>query len=175
LALVNNTDDNLSEEEEKDLNPSATNNTLTDKARKAENMPTNNTPKDKATGRHLIESFEEFKKCLLHPDYEATESLVDNPTHELIRWHYKLGHELFRHLQWMARSGILPACLTNCRIPQCTACYYGKASKRPWQEKWLANKNKIVLATVPGQIVSVDQMQSTVPGFVGQIKGFPMR
>jgi hypothetical protein len=41
--------------------------------------------------------------------------------------------------------------------------------------KGSANKNKIATATVPGQIVLVDQMQSTVPGLVGQIKGILTR
>jgi hypothetical protein len=36
-----------------------------------------------------------------------------------------------------------------------------------------ANKHKIAAATVPGQIVLVDQMQSTVPGVVGHIKEYP--
>jgi hypothetical protein len=39
----------------------------------------------------------------------------------------------------------------------------------------VANKNKIATATAPGQIISVDQMQSAVPGMVGQIKGTPTR
>jgi hypothetical protein len=73
----------------------------------------------------------------------------------------------------MARSGILPKRLANCRAPQCTACYYWKASRRAWREKGLANQRKIALATAPGQIVSVNQMQSTVPGMVGQIEGIP--
>jgi hypothetical protein len=96
-------------EEEKDLNLSATNNTPTDKATAAENMPYNNTPTYKATtaenmaisGLHLIETFEEFEKGLLPQDYETTESQLDNPTHELLRWHYKLGHESFRLLMHM--------------------------------------------------------------------------
>jgi hypothetical protein len=41
----------------------------------------------------------------------------------------------------------------------------------PGEKRGSENKNKIAAATVPGQIVSVDQMQSTVPGLVGQIKG----
>jgi hypothetical protein len=50
---------------------------------------------------------------------------------------------------------------------------YGKASQGLWQEKGVANKNKIATTMAPGQIISVDQMQSTVPGMVGQIKGTP--
>jgi hypothetical protein len=75
----------------------------------------------------------------------------------------------------MAKSGILPKHLAACRVPKCAACYYGKASRRPWREKGVDNKNNIATATTPGQIVSVDQMQSMVPGMVGQIKGTPTR
>jgi hypothetical protein len=75
----------------------------------------------------------------------------------------------------MAKAGILPKHLSNCQVPKCSACYYGKASRRPWREKGVENKNKIATATAPGQIISVDQMQSTVPGMVGQIKGIPTR
>jgi hypothetical protein len=49
------------------------------------------------------------------------------------------------------------------------------ASQQPCQEKGLANKNKIALVTAPGQIVFVNQMQSTAPGMVGQINGIPTR
>jgi hypothetical protein len=124
---------------------------------------------------HLIETVEEFKEGLPRQEYEQTESQLDNPTHELLQWHYKWGHEPFHHIQWMAISGVIPHRLANCRVPQCAACYYGKASRQPWREKGLANKNKIALVTAPGQIVSVDQMQSTAPGMVGQNKGIPMR
>jgi hypothetical protein len=162
-APVNNDKDNLSEAEEGNQNPSAT--TI---------MP-NPTDEERLAEPNIIETFEEFEAGLPCQDYEQVESELDNPTHELLWWHYRLGHDLFQHLQWMARLGILPKRLENCQAPQCTACYYGKASRRPWRKKWLPNQRKIALATVPGQIVSVNQMQSTVPGMVGQIKGIPMR
>jgi GAG-pre-integrase domain len=83
---------------------------------------------------HLIQDFESLETERLHQDYEQEESQLDNPTHELLRWHYKLGHESFRHLQWMAKYGILPRRVAPCRVPQCTTCYYGKASRRRWRE-----------------------------------------
>jgi hypothetical protein len=46
-----------------------------------------------------------------------------------------------------------------------------KALKR----KGIRKQEQIAAATVPGQIISVDQMQSSVPGVVGQIKGIPTR
>jgi hypothetical protein len=68
------------QEEDKDLNLSATNNTPTDKATTAENRP-NNAPTDKArtaenrptSELHLIVTFEEFEKGLPRQDYETTE------------------------------------------------------------------------------------------------------
>ena len=104
-------------------------------------------------------------------DFEKEESKLDNPAHELLLWHYKLGHEPFKNLQWMAQQGLIPKRLAKCRVPKCAACYYGKATRRPWREKGSANKHRIAAATAAGQIVSVDQMKSTVPGFIGQIKG----
>jgi hypothetical protein len=103
-------------------------NQLTDKATTAENMPqiTSNQLTDKATTGenlpqftetlelHLIETFEDFEAGLLQQDYEQTESQLDNPTHELFWWLYKLGHEPFCHLQWMVLSGIIPQHPANC-------------------------------------------------------------
>jgi hypothetical protein len=163
FAPVNNDKDNLSEAEEGNQNPSAT------------TIALNPTDEERLAEPNIIETFEEFEAGLPCQDYEQVESELDNPIHELLHWHYKLGHESFRHLPWMARSGILPKRLANCQAPQCVACYCRKASRRPWREKGLANQCKIALATAPGQIVSVDQMQSTVPGMVGQIKGIPTR
>jgi Reverse transcriptase (RNA-dependent DNA polymerase) len=103
---------------------------------------------------------------------EDNESKLDNPTHELLLYHYRLAHEPFKNLQHMAQQGILPKRLANCRVPQCAACHYGKASKVPWRVKGDPKDGNLFQATVAGQVVSVDQLKSTVPGLVGQIKGW---
>jgi hypothetical protein len=72
----------------------------------------------------------------------------------------------------MASDGILPRRLASCRVPKCAACYYGKASKVPWRVKGDPKDGQLFTATVAGQVVSVDQLKSTVPGLVGQIKGW---
>jgi hypothetical protein len=46
---------------------------------------------------------------------------------------------------------------------------FGKLTKRPWKSKGAAKK--LFVATKPGQCVSVDQMESTIPGFLAQLKG----
>jgi hypothetical protein len=110
LAPVDNTNNTLSEQEDKDLNLSATDNAPTEKAM-AENKPT--------SGLHIIETFEEFEKGLQQQDYEMTESQLDNPCCEVLRWHYKLGHKSFRHLQWIGNITTTPGQLSGtsvCRL-----------------------------------------------------------
>ena len=72
-------------------------------------------PKDKS---NLIEQEEEPTKL--------------NPSDELLRWHYKLGHAPFKLLQRMATQGDLPKRLATVIQPFCAACKYGKHTKRPW-------------------------------------------
>jgi hypothetical protein len=56
----------------------------------------------------------------------------------------------------------------------CPACIYGKMTRKSWR-----NKSPPPLMTPmdikPGQFVSIDQLQSNVPGFIGQMKGTTTR
>jgi hypothetical protein len=69
----------------------------------------------------------------------------------------------------MAARKEIPSRLANCRIPKCQSCLYGKATKRPWRTKGQSE------VTLPGQCVSVDQLESPVAEFIGQNKGFFFR
>ena len=102
------------------------------------------------------------------PDDQEPKTL--DPQDELLRWHYRLGHLPFDRIKQLATAGQLPKCLLTCTTPFCTACQYGKMTKRPWRVKGV-NKRQTKTATYPGQIVSVDQLESTTPGFVAQLKG----
>ena len=92
---------------------------------------------------------------------------------ELLQFHYRFGHAPFSKLQEMARQGLLPRRLRNCRIPVCAACMYGKATKRPWRQKTPLNNDtaQTNAATAPGQVVSVDQLESPTLGFIAQLTG----
>jgi hypothetical protein len=103
---------------------------------------------------------------------EGEEKNIDNAAHERLLYHYRLGHGSFTTLQTLAGAGILPTRLATCRIPQCTAYHYGMASKVPWPVKGDPKDGKLFEATMAGQIVSVDQLQSTVPELVDQMKGW---
>jgi hypothetical protein len=102
---------------------------------------------------------------------DATSALDDQA--ELMRWHCRLGHLPFANIQLMAKKGEIPKRLASCRVPKCQSCLYGRATKKPWKTKGQVSRIKTV--TKPGQCVSVDQLESPVPGFIGQNKGYFFR
>ena len=107
---------------------------------------------------------------LTHVIPEDQEPTSLDPHDELLRWHYRLGHLSFDRIRQLARMGQLPKRLLTCKKPFCTACQYGKLTKRPWRVKG-DDKSTAKVATRPGQVVSVDQLESNTPGFIAQLKG----
>ena len=94
---------------------------------------------------------------------------------EFLKWHHRLGHLSPNKMKLMARAGILPKKLADCRdTPLCQACLYGKATRKPWRSKPLHNKVSHV-AKEPGQCVSIDQLISPTPGLIAQLRGRPTR
>lgn len=119
------------------------------------------------------------KKDQLPNVVEDEEDVADDeeerqPTHhtaEMLDYHYRFAHISFKRIQDMARWGILPRRLAKCPIPICTACMYGKATKRPWRQKSSRNRDESSKPKQPGECVSVDQMHSPTPGLVAQVSG----
>ena len=107
---------------------------------------------------------------ITHDIPEDLEPKSLDPQDELFRWHYRLGHLLFDHIKRLPNKGQLPKRLLNCHMPFCAACQYDKMTKKPWRLK-RDNKAMAKTATYPGQVVSVDQLESTSPGFIAQLKG----
>ena len=93
------------------------------------------------------------------------------PEAELLMAHHRFQHISFSKLQEMARQGILPKKLAHCKIPSCSACLYGKATKRAWRSKLGKQKTEKKILK-PGEVSSVDQMVSPVPGLIAQMVGF---
>ena len=96
------------------------------------------------------------------------------PEAELLMAHHRFQHISFSKLQEMARQGILPRRLAQCKIPTCSACLCGKATKRAWQSKQERQRQRNQ-ALKPGEIISVNQMVSPVPGLIAQMVGFLMK
>jgi hypothetical protein len=88
-----------------------------------------------------------------------------------MRWHYRLGHLSFQKLKQLALNGEIPKKLLKLKPPKCAGCLFGAMTKLPWRGKELALSHEIFVATKPGEIVSVDQMESTEVGFFAQLKG----
>jgi hypothetical protein len=89
---------------------------------------------------------------------------------ELLRIHHRMGHAPFRKLQEMARQGALPGRYRNCPIPIRAACLFGKAGRKPWRGKETTDRPP-PRPKEPGDVTSVDQMETSTPGLVAQISG----
>jgi hypothetical protein len=74
-------------------------------------------------------------------------------------------------LQRTANLGMLPKRVSKYQIHICQACIYGKMTRKPWRSKPSSNKESSKIATLPGEIVSVDQLASPIGGFIAQMKG----
>jgi GAG-pre-integrase domain len=117
---------------------------------------------------------EEDKK-LVHTIPDDDEVVADTPQAELLAWHYRLGHLSFERIRQMAERGDLPSRLMKCKTPKCAACMFGKATRRPWRTRAPVNRFKSPPANRPGDVVAVDQLISSTPGLIGQMKGFITR
>ncbi len=114
-----------------------------------------------------------FQEQQLQPVHisEEEEETVQATTDkgEFMRWHLRLGHLPFKKLIRLAEQGIIPRKLRNVRPPKCSSCIYGRMHRRAKRHK--GAQNGVREATKPGQCVSVDQMESSSVGFIGQMKG----
>jgi hypothetical protein len=88
-----------------------------------------------------------------------------------MRWHNLLVHVSMHRLQPMATQGHLPIRIAKCRVHLCQACVFGKLTRRPWRGKMRLQEGEIDEVTFAGQCVSVNQLESPVAAFVGQMKG----
>jgi hypothetical protein len=95
------------------------------------------------------------------------------PTREMEyhHWHIKLGHLSKTKMRQLIDNGTLPRNLSKLDPPLCSACVYGKATKTPWRTKGKPTNKTPREVKYPGECVAVDQLESSTPGFIGQLKG----
>ena len=111
----------------------------------------------------------------IEPRPRAPDKPLEDAEKELFRWHLRLSHCSFDKLKIMAARGDLPSRLKDCPVPQCPACTYGKMTRRAWRSKNKTSNIQPRTITQPGDCVSVDQMESSSPGFIAQLKGILTR
>ncbi len=104
-------------------------------------------------------------------EYEDVPLAAADDQAELMQWHYCLGRLSFQKLKQLALNGKIPKKLSKLKPPKCAGCLFGTMTKLPWHGKELALSHEIFVATKPGEIVSVEQMESTEVGFFAQLKG----
>ena len=94
------------------------------------------------------------------------------PRGEYLRWHHRLGHLSFKKMALLIILAILPRKLLKVRPHVCAACKYGAMTRRPNRVKGYTNKGQLHQTTKAGECVSVDQMDSRTPDFIGMMRGF---
>jgi hypothetical protein len=124
------------------------------------------------------------QETILHDEDETVEE--DYPTYlqdsqKYIYWLYRLNHPTHIVMIKMAKQNMLPRRITKIIVdmgkqhskpPMCNDCCGAKATRRPWRGKSTKyNQRHIKKATNPGEVISVDQLESSIPGFIGQMTG----
>jgi hypothetical protein len=107
----------------------------------------------------------------LSPPIAADEDIIlaaADDQAKLMQWHYHLGHLSFQKLKQLALNGEIPKKLSKLKPPKCAGYLFGAMTKLPWCGKESASSHKIFVESKPGEIVLVDQMESTEVGFFAQ-------
>ncbi len=90
---------------------------------------------------------------------------------KLMQWHFHLGHLSFQKLNQLTLNGEITKILSIIKPPKCAGCLFGAMTKLPWRGKELSSSHKIVIAIKLGEMISVNQMESTEVSFFAQLKG----
>jgi hypothetical protein len=121
------------------------------------------------------------QETILNDEDETVEE--DYPTYsqdaqEYMHWHYRLNHPTHTVMIKMAKQNMLPRRITKILVDMgkqhskpsmCNDCCGAKATRRPWRGKSAKyNQRHLKKATYPGEVISVDQLESSIPGFIGQ-------
>jgi len=139
-------------------------------------QPTSEPTKDPCEGP-TTESFYDSPILVTFDNLQRGEENVTQPhpeltkdEEELMYWHLRLGHLAFPRVQHMAQLCLLPHLLVNAFIPFCSGCAYGKMTRHPWRTKGKFQQTPRK-TTKPGECTSIDQLESSTPGFIVQLKG----
>ena len=112
------------------------------------------------------------KEPTIVPNDELMLEETNSPQQLFMHWHHRLNHLSYRRMFKMIDAGLLPSSLAKVRPPKCSSCMLGRATRRPWRTKAQPTKQTAPTINAPGDCVSVDQLQSTTPGLIGQMRGF---
>jgi heterodisulfide reductase subunit B len=96
---------------------------------------------------------------------------------EYMHWHYRLNHPTHIVMKKMAKQNMLPRRITkipasmdkqHIKPPMYNDCCGVKATRRLWRSKSAKyNQRHLRKAIHPEEVISVDQLESSIPGFIG--------
>ena len=106
---------------------------------------------------------------IIIPPDDQGEPLLQSNQAALMRLHDQLGHCSFAHLKHMVEQGTIPRKPAKVPPPKCPTCLYAKVHRKPWRTHKI--DPKIKSSTMPRAVISIDQLESPVLGFVPIAKG----
>ena len=128
-------------------------------------MLVNETFKDLFNDKNFSQRYNK-EQDLLSEDDRMT---ADKDSAKLLRWYYCLNHMSFEKLKLLAILGIISKRLEKAKPSKYKGCIIGEMHQVP--HKSYKQANKILPETLPGQVVSVDQMDGGTADFIAQLKG----
>ena len=90
---------------------------------------------------------------------------------EFLQKHYDLAHLHPHKMQAMENKGELPKIFVRCKLPMCSACMYGKSTRKAWRRHTKDNTDESGKPKQLGELVSVDQLISLAPILIAQMCG----
>jgi hypothetical protein len=149
-----------------------------------EDLPTKATKNNHTQLDRALQDREEHKEPIrvTFNEPEQKEDKPKLPTYsderqEYMKWPYKLNHATQGTMTKMAQQKMLPPFITKIlkklektggKPPMCNDCYCANACRQPWRNKpKKENRQNTRKPLSPGDVVSVDQLESSVPGFLG--------
>ena len=96
---------------------------------------------------------------------------TDKAQENLLKCHLQYGHMPFGILVQATQQGILPKNIITKEYPKCPSCLYGKSTWHAWRTQNPSRNDRTTGNQAMCNVVSVDQMESSIPGFLGQNTG----
>ena len=129
-----------------------------------------------ATNEDNIEIITDFLSPNTVPEPDEVDQDVETSAlsdkGEFLRWNFCLGHLSYPKMKVLVLLGWLPRNLLKVRPPMCAFCKVGSMTRRPWRVKGKKNRGYLRKVKAPGDCVSVDQLESRTPKFIGAMRGF---
>jgi hypothetical protein len=130
---------------------------------------------DDSTQQPSVSNLDHTSATLLDQLQQQQSTPMSADQREYLRIHSALNHLPHSKMKRLAKAGIIPKKFSTIKPPLCAACIFGKQHKRPWRGKGSGGSIRRDSHNAPGACTSTDQLISTVPGLIPQVRGILMK